>query len=83
MTRRATEAEISDHDHDLRKVYRGIVKTPFDQRATISKLIGYCEALAASGALEQPMEFELRRRIAETLAVFHMPSKYEQERART
>lgn len=42
------------------------------QRYAVAKIIGYCEAIAASGQLGDVMEARLRERIAETLSAFGM-----------
>ncbi len=42
------------------------------QLYAVSKLVGYCEAIASSGLVGEIMEFRLRERIAETLSAFGM-----------
>lgn len=43
-----------------------------EQLYAVSKLVGYCEAIASSGLLGDLMERRLRERIAETLSAFDM-----------
>jgi hypothetical protein len=42
------------------------------QRYAVAKLVGYCESIASSGLVGEPMERRLRERIAETLSAFGM-----------
>ena len=42
------------------------------QLYAVSKLVGYCEAIASSGLVGEIMERRLRERIAETLSAFGM-----------
>lgn len=42
------------------------------QLYAVSKLVGYCEAIAGSGLVGEIMERRLRERIAETLSAFNM-----------
>lgn len=46
--------------------------TPRRQRYAVAKIVGYCEAMAASGLLDETTEGRLRERIAETLSAFNM-----------
>ena len=43
-----------------------------NQLYAVSKLVGYCESIAASGLVGELIERRLRERIAETLSAFGM-----------
>ena len=49
-----------------------MVRSTDNQLYAVSKLVGYCEAIAASGLVGEIMERRLRERIAETLSAFGM-----------
>ena len=53
----------------------------FSQRAAVAKLVGYCEAIAASGLVGELMERKLRVHIAETLSAFQMEHHQEAVKA--
>ena len=74
-----SQDERFDHARDLRK--HDPRPGPIDQRAAVAGLIGYCESIAGSGLLNEPLEIGLRERIAMVLAAFDMPSKAERETA--
>lgn len=77
---RASADQIADHAYDIRKhEWRPGDRLPLDQRCAVAKLVGYSEAIAASGLLGDVMDIELRRRIAEVLVAFDMQSKAERE----
>jgi hypothetical protein len=67
-----------DHERDLRKHDPRPSDLTFRQRAALSKLIGYCEGVVASGILGEK-ECRLREIIAENLVSFGLPSKAECE----
>lgn len=48
------------------------MKTHTQQLYAVSKLVGYCEAIAASGLVGDVMEEKLRTHIAETISAFSM-----------
>ncbi len=59
---------MSELDMDRQQVER----VPTRQQYAVAKLVGYCEAIVASGLVGDVMEFRLRERIAETLSAFNM-----------
>jgi hypothetical protein len=86
MTRMANEYERADRERDYRKHEPRPSDPPgnLDQivadmpkRHAVAMLVGYCEGVCSSGVLNETGELQLRRLIAETLAVFNMPSKRE------
>lgn len=75
-------AEYWDHERDIRKAdWRPGDAPSIDQRAAVSKLVGYCEGICSSGSLTPMAESMLRKSIAETLVAFNMPSRVESEHA--
>lgn len=73
---RYTPEQRWDHARDLAKhEWRPGDPLPLDQRCALAKLIGECEAIAASGTLAVPAEQSLRAHVAATLSAFNMPSK--------
>jgi len=47
------------------------------QLAALARIVTACEAICESGLLPEVSEFELRKRIAETLTVFGLPHHQE------
>lgn len=72
----ATDAEIADHDRDLRKHEP---HPRFDQLTAVAKLAGYCEGVCESGVLTEESESQLRRLVLELLIAFEMPTQAERE----
>lgn len=80
---RPDEESRADHYRDERKHdFEPLTpKLNLSQRLSLSKLIGYSEAIAGSGLLSEDMELKLRTRIAEVLSDFNMPSQIDREPA--
>lgn len=51
--------------------------TATHQRLAVSALVGHCEGIAGSGALNEPAEKRLRKLIVATLSAFQMPTQAE------
>lgn len=80
MTRNATPDEYADRERDYAKhEWRPGDRAPLEQRLAVARLVGYAEAIAASG-LVGTLEPNLRAAIAQTLVAFNMPAKSERER---
>lgn len=62
--------QMAQLDLDRQQVAR--ITTPTRQLYSVAKLVGYCEAIAASGLVGDVMETKLRRLVAETLSAFNM-----------
>lgn len=67
---------MSDLHLDMQRIDQ--IRSSIPQRYAVAKLVGYCEAIAGSGLLGEPMEANLRARIAETLSAFNMEHHQEQ-----
>jgi hypothetical protein len=76
MPAHCSPEQMADYERDLRKHYPN---PGLDKRLAVSALIGHCETIAASGDLTQEAEQSLRWLIAQTLAAFEMPSKFEHQ----
>jgi uncharacterized protein YjeT (DUF2065 family) len=78
--RPANQAEINDHERDLRKHERRLSDLHPDQALAICKLIGAMEGIITSGCIGcVKTELELRVMVAEALTAFGLPSAWEHE----
>ncbi len=57
---------------DMYRQHIAAIRGPTRQLYAVSKLVGYCEAIASSGLVGEVMEIRLREHIAETLSAFNM-----------
>lgn len=67
---------MSELHMDMQRIDQ--IRSSIPQRYAVAKLVGYCEAIAASGLVGDVMEGKLRAHIAETLSAFNMEHHQEQ-----